>query len=203
MTTPAAPAGLADVLSGACALLGVPGTSDRLSLADRLGAPRRIAVLLVDGLGYHLLPAAAPSAPLLADVLAGRAGRLDELACSFPSTTPTSLATIGTGVLPGEHGVLGFTVALPGTDRVLTHVTWRDDPDPRQWQPVPTLFDRAAAAGVRASVGPSPSCRTAARRRRAAPAGGTRRLTRRLSFSVFHSPVCGRSCALTARRTCC
>ena len=152
MTTPAAPAGLADVLSGACALLGVPGTSDRLSLADRLGAPRRIAVLLVDGLGYHLLPAAAPSAPLLADVLAGRAGRLDELACSFPSTTPTSLATIGTGVLPGEHGVLGFTVALPGTDRVLTHVTWRDDPDPRQWQPVPTLFDRAAAAGVRASV---------------------------------------------------
>ncbi len=44
---------------------------------------------------------------------------------------------------------------------------------------------RLAAAGVRASVGPSSSCRTAARRRRAAPAGGTRRLTSRLSLFRF------------------
>lgn len=143
---------LADVLAGACALLGVPGTQDRLGLAERVGAPRRICVLLVDGLGYHLLPAAGRHALLIADVLAGRLGRLDELTCTFPSTTPTSLTTLGTGVLPGEHGVLGFTVNVPGTDRVLTHVTWRDDPPPRQWQPVPTLFDRALAAGVRTTV---------------------------------------------------
>jgi hypothetical protein len=145
-------ASLADVLTGACALLGVPGTEDRLGLAERVGSPRRVCVLLVDGLGYHLLPVAAPHAPLLADVLAGGAGHLDRLSCSFPSTTPTSLTTLGTGVLPGEHGVLGFTLNVPGTDRVLTHVTWRDDPPPRQWQPVPTLFDRASTAGVRATV---------------------------------------------------
>ena len=144
--------GLSDVLVSACALLGVPGTADRLRLAELVGAPRRICVLLVDGLGYHLLPQAAPHAPLLADVLAGRTGALHELGCSFPSTTPTSLTTLATGVLPGAHGVLGFTVNVPGTERVLTHVAWRDDPTPREWQPVPSLFDRAAAAGTRVSV---------------------------------------------------
>jgi hypothetical protein len=144
--------GLSDVLVSACALLRVPGTADRLRLAELVGAPRRICVLLVDGLGYHLLPQAAPHAPLLADVLAGRTGALHELGCSFPSTTPTSLTTLATGVLPGAHGVLGFTVNVPGTERVLTHVAWRDDPTPREWQPVPSLFDRAAAAGTRVSV---------------------------------------------------
>lgn len=149
MTTPP---GLADVLDGACAHLGVPGTVDRLGLAERIGDARRICVLLVDGLGYHLLPKAAPHAPLLTDLLAGRAGHLDELACTFPSTTPTSIVTLGTGALPGEHGVLGFTVNVPGTDRVLTHVAWAADPPPREWQPVPRLLDRAAAAGVRTAL---------------------------------------------------
>ncbi|HEU5008813.1 MAG TPA: nucleotide pyrophosphatase/phosphodiesterase family protein [Jatrophihabitantaceae bacterium] len=144
--------GLADVLVSASALLGVPGTEDRLRLAELVGAPRRICVLLIDGMGYHLLPTAAPHAPLLADVLAGRTGTLNELSCSFPSTTPTSLATLGTGTLPGAHGVLGFTVNVPGTDRVLTHVRWRDDPEPRDWQPEPSLFDRAEAAGTRVAV---------------------------------------------------
>lgn len=147
-----APGSLADVLSSACSLLGVPGTSDRLDLASRVGDVRRVAVLLVDGLGLHLLPAAAQHGALLADAVLGRAGTLTELASAFPSTTPTSLVTLGTGVLPGAHGVLGFTVNVPGTDRVLTHVAWQDDPPPREWQPVPTLLQRAAAAGVRTRV---------------------------------------------------
>jgi hypothetical protein len=144
--------GLADVLTSAGALLGVPGTEDRLRLTELVGEPRRVCVLLIDGMGYHLLPQAAPHAPLLADVLAGRTGTLHELACSFPSTTPTSLATLGTGTSPGQHGVLGFTVNVPGTDRVLTHVRWRDDPPPRDWQPVPSVFDRAEASGTRVAV---------------------------------------------------
>jgi hypothetical protein len=147
-----APGSLADVLSSACSLLGVPDASDRLGLAARLGDVRRVAVLLVDGLGYHLLPAAARHGATLADAVTGRTGDLTELACAFPSTTPTSLVTLGTGTLPGEHGVLGFTVNVPGTDRVLTHVTWQDDPPPPEWQPVPTLLQRAAAAGVRTRV---------------------------------------------------
>lgn len=143
---------ITDILPSAAALLGVPDCSDRAGLAARIGPVRRIAVLLVDGLGYHLLPRAASSAPFLQDVMAGRVGRLAEVACTVPSTTPTSLVSLGTGVLPGEHGILGFTVNVPGTDRVLSHIYWADDPAPAQWQPVRTVFERAAAAGVRSSV---------------------------------------------------
>jgi hypothetical protein len=89
---------------------------------------------------------------LFADVVAGRAGRLDEIACTLPSTTPTSLVSLGTGAPPGQHGIVGFTVNVPGTDRVLTHILWRTDPPPQTWQPVPTAFTRAAWAGVASSV---------------------------------------------------
>ncbi|GIH19037.1 alkaline phosphatase family protein [Rugosimonospora africana] len=144
--------GLADVLPSALAVLGVPDSPDALGLRERLDGVRRIVVLLVDGLGYHLLPLAAPTAPTLAEVLAGRLGTLTELAAPFPSTTPVSLATLCTGVPSGAHGILGFTVNVPGTRRVLSHVTWSGDPDPGRWQPVPTQFARAARAGVPACV---------------------------------------------------
>ena len=139
---------ICDVLPAAAALLGVPGTDDPLGLTGQAGGVRRVAVVLVDGMGYHLLPQLAPHAPLLAAVLAGTTGRLTELACTFPSTTPTSLASFGTGVPPGQHGLLGFTVNIPGTDSVLTHIFWRDDPSPARWQPVPTWFERIRAAGI-------------------------------------------------------
>src|SRR5205823_14686109 len=51
---------------------------------------------------------------------------------------------------------LGFFVNVPGTDRVLNHVEWTDDPDPARWQPVPTQFAKAAAAGVSVSVASRP-----------------------------------------------
>lgn len=146
------PGSLCDVLPSAAALLGVPGAEDRLGLTERVGEVRRVVVLLVDGLGYHLLPQLVDDAPLLASVLAGTAGHLDELSCTFPSTTPTSLASFATGVEPGQHGVLGFTVNIPGTDRVLTHIFWHPDnpgdPAPAIWQPVPTWFERTRDAGI-------------------------------------------------------
>lgn len=135
---------ICDVLPSAAALLGVQELPDRLRLGDLVGDVRRVLVLLVDGMGYHLLPRLAPHAPLLASAQAV-AGRLE---CTFPSTTPTSLASLGTGVMPGEHGVLGFTLNVPGTERVLTHIFWRDDPPPAQWAPVATVFARMAHAGI-------------------------------------------------------
>jgi hypothetical protein len=151
------PGSICDILPAAAALLGVPGAADTLRLTERLGELRRVAVVLVDGLGYHLLPQLAGDAPLLASVLAGNDGQLDHLACTFPSTTPTSLVSLGTGVQPGQHGVVGFTLNVPGTDRVLTHIAWTDDPPPQSWQPVDTWFARLARAGVRArAVLPAP-----------------------------------------------
>jgi Type I phosphodiesterase / nucleotide pyrophosphatase len=139
---------ICDVLPAAAALLSVDGANDALGVTARVGDVRRVVVVLVDGMGWHLLPELAADAPLLAAVLAGDAGQLDELACTFPSTTPTSLASLTTGVAPGQHGILGFTVKLPETDRVLNHIWWRDDPPPSQWQPVPTWFERLQWAGV-------------------------------------------------------
>nr|WP_233197036.1 nucleotide pyrophosphatase/phosphodiesterase family protein [Verrucosispora sp. ts21] len=140
---------LADVLPSALAVLGVPGGADLLGLADELAGVRRIAVLLVDGLGWHQLPIAAPYAPTLAGLTA-TTGR--PLTCGFPSTTPTSLVTLGTGTASGAHGVLGFTLRVPGTDRVLNHIEWTDDPPPMRWQPVTTALQRARAAGVAVTV---------------------------------------------------
>ncbi|CAJ1493445.1 alkaline phosphatase family protein [[Mycobacterium] kokjensenii] len=142
------PGSISDILPSAAALLGFPGAADPLGLRDRIGEVPRVAVVLLDGLGYHLLPELTQDAPLLASVLAGDTGELAELSCTFPSTTPTSLVSLGTGAAPGEHGVLGFTVNVPGTDRVLTHIFWGDDPAPTAWQPVPTWFQRLRAAGV-------------------------------------------------------
>ncbi|OBF01664.1 alkaline phosphatase family protein [Mycobacterium sp. 852002-10029_SCH5224772] len=153
------PGSLCDVLPAAAALLGVPGASDRLAVTDQAGSDRinRVLVVLVDGLGWHLLPRLAGSAPLLASVLTGATGRLTRLECTFPSTTPTSLVSLGTGALPGEHGILGFTLRVPGTETVLNHIRWRDDPSPAVWQPVPTWFQRLKKAGVSArAVLPAP-----------------------------------------------
>ncbi len=135
------------------ALLGAPGAVDKLGLADWVGGSDqldRVALVLVDGLGWHLLPELGGSAPLLAAVLAGHTGRLEELTCAFPSTTPASLVSLGTGAQPGEHGILGFTLNVPGTDRVLNHILWRDDPPHTEWQPLPTWFGRLNNAGVSA-----------------------------------------------------
>jgi hypothetical protein len=141
---------ICDVLPTAAALLSVSGATDALGVTESVGDVRRVLVVLVDGMGWHLLPAMAADAPLLASVLAGDAGLLSELACTFPSTTPTSLASLCTGVTPGEHGILGFSVKLPDSDRVLNHIFWRGDPPAAQWQPVPTWFERLQQAGVEA-----------------------------------------------------
>jgi hypothetical protein len=154
-----APGSICDVLPAAAALLGAPGAVDKLALADWIGGDQvdRIAVVLVDGMGWHLLPELAGSTPLLASVLAGHTGRIRELTCTFPSTTPSSLVSLGTGAQPGEHGILGFTLNVPGTDRVLTHIGWRDDPPPTEWQPLPTWFGRLRQAGIDArAVLPAP-----------------------------------------------
>jgi hypothetical protein len=148
-------ASLAEVLPGALAALGLAPAgagTDPLDLAGRLPGVRRIAVLLVDGLGYEQLPLAARVAPVVADAMSGRLGELRALTAAFPSTTPTSLATLGTGAPPGAHGLLGFTVREPGSGRVLNHIDWSGDPDPLRWQPLPTQLESAVAAGAAVSV---------------------------------------------------
>ncbi|QLL09252.1 alkaline phosphatase family protein [Mycobacterium vicinigordonae] len=142
------PGSICDVLPSVAALLGAPDGLDTLGLTGEPGGVDRVCVVLVDGLGWHLLPHLVDDAPILASVLAGRTGQLQRLDCTFPSTTPTSLVSLGTGAPPGEHGILGFTLNIPGTDRVLNHIRWRDDPPHSEWQPLPTWFQRLTDDGV-------------------------------------------------------
>ena len=137
-------AALADLTPSVGALLGVPDCRDVLGLGERSGPVRRVCVLLVDGLGWELLAAHPEEAPFLTALRgSGRA-----ITAGFPSTTATSLGSLGTGLPPGAHGVLGYLVAVPGTGRLMNSLRWDPEVDPLTWQPHPTVFERAAAAGV-------------------------------------------------------
>jgi hypothetical protein len=131
---------LADLASSVLASLDVPGEPNPL----RLAPASRVCLLVIDGLGWNLLREHPAAAPFLSELaVAGRA-----LAAGFPATTVTSLGSLGTGRPPGQHGMLGYQVAVPGTGRLLNALHWDDRVDPREWQPASTVFERARAAGV-------------------------------------------------------
>ena len=104
----------------------------------------RELLFLIDGFGADVLTRFAEYAPTLASM---NSPHLIET--SFPSTTSTSLATLTTGAMPGAHGMMGYTVRVPrSSGRVLNSLKWDERVDPEIWQPVPTLFQRASAAGI-------------------------------------------------------
>ncbi len=111
-----------------------------------LGLPEtgRACLLIIDGLGWELLRAHQAAAPFLSEL----AFNSRPLTAGFPSTTVTSLTSLGTALPPAMHGMLGYQVAIPGEHRLLNGLHWPKDVDPLAWQPKPTLFERAAAAGV-------------------------------------------------------
>jgi Type I phosphodiesterase / nucleotide pyrophosphatase len=138
-------ASLCDVLPAIARGLGVPGCDGGLDLppADRA------CVFLVDGLGWELLRAHPDEAPFLTSLLpTSLAGTGRPLTAGFPSTTATSLASVGTGLHPGAHGLAGYTVRVPGTGVLMNQLRWQPWTDPHVWQPYPTLFTRAHTAGV-------------------------------------------------------
>ena len=136
---------LADVLPAVARLLGVSAYSDALDLASLDGsadAPEAVTVLLIDGLGWWPWQHAIDSTPILADMARRR------LSTSVPSTTPTALASLGTGLPPGAHGIVGAAFWLPEDDSLLHPLSWADGPHPIATQPEPTVFERVVAAGV-------------------------------------------------------
>jgi hypothetical protein len=133
---------LPDLACSLLASLGVRGEPNPLGLP----AAVRVCLLVVDGLGWELLRDHRAAAPFLSE-LADRGG---PIAAGFPSTTVTSLGSLGTGRTPGEHGMLGYQVAIPGQGKLLNGLRWDADVDPAEWQPARTIYQRAAAAGVRA-----------------------------------------------------
>ncbi|MHA7190784.1 alkaline phosphatase family protein [Arthrobacter sp. MDT2-16] len=129
---------VAEVMPSAAVALGVDGFHNALALP----ASRRIAIVMVDGLGMSLLRKYAAHAPFLRESL--DSARI--LSSAFPSTTAASLASVGTGLAPGQHGMVGYDVLDPAQDRVVNMLGhWDAGVDPLAWQPHPTVFERVSA----------------------------------------------------------
>lgn len=104
----------------------------------------REILFLIDGLGADVLETFSSAIPNIT-----RLKRHAIVNTAFPSTTATSLATLTTGTLPGVHGMLGYTVQVPRSGgRILNALKWDERVDPTNWQPVPTLFERAMREGI-------------------------------------------------------
>jgi len=133
--------GLADITNSIFNSLSVPETIDSLSLGS---AENREVLVLIDGMGQDAIDKYGDQFPIFDELK-----QVKKLYTNFPSTTATSLSTLGTGVLPGVHGMLGYTVRVPRSDnRLLNALKWDERVDPVMWQKVPTLFERAVSAGV-------------------------------------------------------
>ena len=139
---------LADVLPAVSHALGARSATDNDVVTLDLPPAPAYVVFLVDGLGADLLAAHAHAAPYLSSLLTPEAVATS----GVPSTTATSLTSLGTGLVPGAHGVVGFTSRVPGSDRLLNALFWDKDVDPVQWQPHPTLFQTLEATGVRVTT---------------------------------------------------
>lgn len=126
---------LAQVMPSAAAALGVRGYADALGV-DEAGS---VTVVLIDGLGDLLI---GESTPFLA------AHRQEPISCTFPSTTPVGLGSLGTGLAAGGHGLVGGAFVVPETGRVLEPLHWTEHPHPVATQPETTVLEQASRAGV-------------------------------------------------------
>jgi hypothetical protein len=132
---------LGELMPSIGAHLGIPGCTE-----DVFGLPHsaRYVVLLIDGLGWNLLRKAVFAAPFLGSLLGGA----QPITSAVPSTTVTSLGSLGTGQPPGQHGLVGYTSRVPSTGEILNGLTWESNLVPSVYQSKQTFFERASAAGI-------------------------------------------------------
>ena len=131
---------LADVSRALFAALGLP-ISSNLQISPSPGIE---ILFLIDGLGAQSLTKYRDAAPNISAMVP-----LGSAHCAFPSTTATSLTSVGTGLHPAEHGMLGYTVRIPYSDnRLLNALKWDSRVDPVIWQSQATLFEQGEKIGI-------------------------------------------------------
>ncbi|MGP3774776.1 alkaline phosphatase family protein [Streptomyces sp. SDT5-1] len=137
---------LADLLPTLGAHLGLPGCDATI---PELQPVDRACMFLIDGLGWEQLKAHPDEAPFLSSLISSsRGGTGRPITAGYPATTATSLASVGTGLPPGAHGLPGYTVRNPETGELMNQLRWNPWTPPQVWQPYPTIFQRAHEAGV-------------------------------------------------------
>jgi hypothetical protein len=142
---------LADLVPSLLDALGAAGFANPLGIEPASA----VCLFVVDGLGAELLAEHPAEAPFLTRCGGGW------LTAGFPATTAASLASLGTGRPPGEHGLVGYTMLLPGEAVPMNNLSWApyglqggDGGDllhravPERVQPEATAFERGAAAGI-------------------------------------------------------
>jgi hypothetical protein len=133
---------------------GDAGSSGGIPLPDS----SRACLVLIDGLGTRLLERAADAdAPFLRSLLPTAI----RLSSGFPSSTPISLCTLGTGRPPGEHGIVGFFLRPSADPGVIECLTWSEPGSrrtmlgrypPEVLQPFESALATGRSDGVRTSI---------------------------------------------------
>jgi predicted AlkP superfamily pyrophosphatase or phosphodiesterase len=105
----------------------------------------QIVLLVLDGLGWEQLQAR----PSLASNLLGMGG--GPITTIAPTTTSTALTSITTGLAPGEHGVIGYRIAVDS--QVLNVLRWTiDSRDARERVPPEKVQTHQAFLGHHPAV---------------------------------------------------
>jgi hypothetical protein len=137
--------GLAELSQSIFHSLGLNETTNYLAFDEST----RTALVLIDGLGFNALKKYQSEFPIFSTFT-----DRSPLTSDFPSTTATNLVSLGTGVNPGVHGMLGYTTRVPRSGepgRLLNALKWDERVDPLSWQKVPTLYERAMSEGLSVS----------------------------------------------------
>jgi hypothetical protein len=124
-------------------------------LPDWLPEPARnanqIVLLVLDGVGWAQLQKSGDATPTLHS---GSGGPITSVA---PTTTATALTSISTGLVPAEHGLVGYRLAVgegggpprDGSAKILNVLRWRtDDADARETLPAKEFQPARAFGGA-------------------------------------------------------
>ncbi|WP_353066725.1 alkaline phosphatase family protein [Arcanobacterium hippocoleae] len=109
-----------------------------------LGFPsvQRVCVVLVDGLGSLQLQARRGHVPNLRQL-----NLESKITTVVPSTTAAGISAFGTGMLPGQNAMAGYSLRSPRTGNTFSLIKWDGSGyNAPQWQSEPTLYERLSAA---------------------------------------------------------
>lgn len=139
---------LTQVLGACIAALDprLPGADPAAAGVFDCEATDQVLVIFVDGLGYIPLNRRIGHAPVL------RAHRDSTRVAHtvIPSTTAAGITAFGTGCMPGQTRMVGYSVAHG--DGVMNLLAFEDGVNPEHWQPCSTLFERLAQVGIDTAV---------------------------------------------------
>jgi hypothetical protein len=135
----------------------VPPLSESLLDPWLLHDARVIVLLVLDGYGAADWDA-SPAGWIPQEVARQQAATITSV---FPSTTTAALTSIQTGAAPAHHGLVGYTLYIPGLRRTANLLTFQPVDgggfdaqclDPHTFRSVPTLYDRLAEVGIESVV---------------------------------------------------